>query len=95
DYEGPVSGGRGTVRQWDAGVYEPLPAAPVATDVAEQAGVPETDRGPVELQIMLKGRRWQVCCQLWRQSGDPGGRLWACFTAVEPPSPRPGSDPLQ
>jgi DNA polymerase Ligase (LigD) len=25
DYEGPVSGGRGTVRRWDRGVYETLP----------------------------------------------------------------------
>lgn len=24
DYEGPVSGGRGTVRQWDAGCYDVL-----------------------------------------------------------------------
>jgi hypothetical protein len=24
DYEGPLSGGRGEVKQWDAGVYEPL-----------------------------------------------------------------------
>jgi|YNPMSStandDraft_1061717.scaffolds.fasta_scaffold00672_2 hypothetical protein len=25
DYEGPISGGRGQVRRWDAGLYEPLP----------------------------------------------------------------------
>ncbi len=27
DHEGPVSGGRGTVRRWDGGEYEPLPPA--------------------------------------------------------------------
>ncbi len=25
DYEGPISGGRGEVRRWDAGTYQPLP----------------------------------------------------------------------
>src|ERR1700704_4821039 len=25
DYEGPVSGGRGVVKRWDAGEYEPMP----------------------------------------------------------------------
>jgi hypothetical protein len=26
DYEGPISGGRGTVRRWDSGTYEPTVA---------------------------------------------------------------------
>src|SRR5262249_52501240 len=28
DYEGPISGGRGTVKVWDRGTYEPGPVGP-------------------------------------------------------------------
>jgi hypothetical protein len=28
DYEGPVSGGRGTVKRWDAGEYAPIDSEP-------------------------------------------------------------------
>lgn len=49
DYEGPVSGDRGTVVQWDAGTYE---------RVAPQSG-PEAGTSPPgsALRVVLIGRR--------------------------------------
>jgi len=42
DYEGPISGGRGQVRRWDAGLYQPL-------------GPTDPDR--LEEIYLLEGRR--------------------------------------
>lgn len=56
DYEGPVSGNRGTVRRWDTGTFDELPdSAPNARKLQfDGARV----RGAV-LLIQIAGNNWQ------------------------------------
>ena len=53
DYEGPVSGGRGEVKQWDRGVYALLDESPARIDIRLQG---EILAGRYVLQ--LQDQRW-------------------------------------
>jgi hypothetical protein len=55
DYEGPVSGGRGSVRRWDAGEYDAGPA-----------GAARPDGG---LVVALRGGRLRGRASLGRDAG--------------------------
>ncbi|MBA2225321.1 MAG: DNA polymerase ligase N-terminal domain-containing protein [Thermogemmata sp.] len=84
DYEGEVSGGRGVVRRWDAGVYEVVAVVGDQAEGVEQpAGGDDTGVMPCpkELVVHLWGQRWQVRCRLWRVEGGEVGEYRAAFTA--------------
>ena len=51
DYEGPVSGGRGTVKCWDRGVYTALSATTLLLEGAHW-------RGRIEM-VALDDKRWR------------------------------------
>jgi hypothetical protein len=55
DYEGPVSGGRGTVRRWDAGDYQWLSAEP-ATEALSFVLQGQRLRGQARLERTSEGR---------------------------------------
>ncbi|MCS7306194.1 MAG: hypothetical protein NZ602_13945 [Thermoguttaceae bacterium] len=61
DYEGPISGGRGQVRRWDAGTYQPL-AAP--------------DPGHTEEIYLLEGTRLRGQANLLPLTSPPGQWLF-------------------
>ncbi|GIW83796.1 MAG: hypothetical protein KatS3mg106_309 [Gemmataceae bacterium] len=84
DYEGEVSGGRGVVRRWDAGVYEVVAAVGGRTEgVGLPAEEDEAEVGPCpeELVVHLWGQRGQLRCRLWRVEGGKVGEYRAAFTA--------------
>lgn len=55
DYEGPVSGGRGTVRRWDAGDYVEVFAAPSSMRVMVLRGA--RVQGQIRLEY-IDGSAW-------------------------------------
>jgi DNA polymerase Ligase (LigD) len=61
DYEGPVSGNRGTVKRWDAGTYEELDWVEVTEWAIELRGA--RWQGIVHLQHH-EGKMWSVSCTL-------------------------------
>lgn len=98
DYEGEVSGGRGVVRRWDAGVYEVVAVVRGRTEGAKlSAGEDSSGVGlcPEELVVQLWGQRWQVRCRLWRMEGGRVGEYRAAFTVGMEAGPqlRPACDP--
>jgi hypothetical protein len=99
DYEGEVSGGRGVVRRWDAGVYEVVAGVGDQTAGVEPWGTEgegEVEACPQQLVVRLWGQRWQVQCRLWCPEGGTAGEYRATFTAwteAGPPLP-PACDPL-
>jgi hypothetical protein len=74
DYEGPISGGRGTVKRWDAGSYEP---------VNEDAGNEGAREGaPDRVVVRFAGAKLAGVASLTRTSGE----RWI-FKLLVPPDP--------
>jgi hypothetical protein len=68
DYEGPVSGGRGEVSQWDAGTYAPLDVPTSDTPIVD---VPNVDVPTGEVLVRLNGRRLQTTVRITRDDSAP------------------------
>jgi hypothetical protein len=58
DYEGPVSGGRGTVKRWDAGSFAPE-SETEAELVVQLHGRRLAGRGV----LARAGEEWSFCCE--------------------------------
>lgn len=81
EYEGKLSGNRGTVRRWDAGTYEPT-GETVRVELSI-TGNPQTRQGSSEaVDVVLRSHRWQVRCYLEPEAGSAAGRYRATFIAV-------------
>jgi DNA polymerase ligase (LigD)-like protein len=60
DYEGPISGDRGSVTRWDAGSYEMI----------EEKGRSGSKQEPVERVIQLNGKRLHGTLEMTCQEGS-------------------------
>ena len=58
DYEGPISGGRGTVTRWDGGTYEWIEARPERLEVRLDGA---RLRGRLVLE-RIDGEKWNALC---------------------------------
>jgi hypothetical protein len=77
DYQGEVSGGRGQVRQWDAGTYELLSGSLACEVVAAD----EPEQTSCVIEVLLCSPRWRVRCRLQPATNSSGGRYQALFMA--------------